>query len=54
MIDTSFIRQTDKDANKQIKDYEKAYTEYYNIKPKKRKHLMKYILQKNKIKRNLE
>ena len=38
MIDTSFIRQTDKDANKQIKDYENSYKEYYNIKPKKERN----------------
>jgi hypothetical protein len=37
MIDTSFIRQTDKKYKEQIENYEKLYQEYYKIKPKKKK-----------------
>ena len=54
MIDTSFIKETDKDAGSQILSYNKSYEAYYDIKPEKKKDTAELYFTKEQIKDQLK
>ena len=54
MIDTSFIKETDKDSGSQILSYNKSYEAYYDIKPEKKKDTAELYFTKEQIKDQLK
>ena len=54
MIDTSFIRQTDKKYKEQIENYEKLYRKYYKIEPQKKKGTNELFFTKEQEKEQLK